>query len=209
MAPHQPRFSILKDTIGKLGMLSGAEFNFSQYSSKYPAFLKGELPNIFNPECCAGALMDIGVYDVYLALALFGRPEKVTASAGFLRSGADGFGNAVFSYDWGSCILNWSKISQSRIPSEILGDKGTVTFAPVSRLLDMRLWEVDGTSTLLFDEEPHEASLANEARDFARYILFSEESKEEYGRMQELSRDGAELMDEIRTLVGIHFPAEN
>ncbi len=207
MAPHQPRFAILQKEVQKLGKLSGAELNFSQYSSRYPAFLRGEHPNIFNREMCAGALMDIGVYDVYLALALFGFPQKVYASAHFLPGGADGAGSAVFTYPWGDCLLNWSKTAQSRAPSEILGDEGTITFSPVSRILEIRRWETDGSSTLLFDKEPHEISLSNEARDFARYILFPEETAEEYVRMCKLSRDGAEMMEEIRRQAGISFDA--
>ncbi len=208
MAPHQPRFVQLKQAVEEIGTLSGAVFNFSQLSSRYPALLRGELPNIFNKELCAGALMDIGVYDVYLALALFGMPERVEASAHFLPGGADGTGNAMFVYPWGSCLMSWSKTGQSRAPSEIVGDRGTVTFSPVSRILNIRLWKNDGESGLLFGEEPHSASLGNEAADFVRYILDREGTADEYAGMVQLSRDGTRLMETIREKCGIRFDGE-
>ena len=205
MAPHQPRFAQLKQAVEEIGTLSGAVLNFSQLSSRYPALLRGELPNIFNRELCAGALMDIGVYDVYLALALFGVPERVEANANFLPGGADGAGNAMLVYPWGSCLMSWSKTGQSRAPSEIVGDRGTITFSPVSRILNIRLWKNNGDSELLFGEEPHSASLGNEAADFARYILCREESADEYARMVRLSREGTRLMEQIREKCGICF----
>lgn len=208
MAPHQPRFVQLKQAVEEIGTLSGAVLNFSQLSSRYPALLRGELPNIFNKELCAGALMDIGVYDVYLALALFGMPKRVEASAHFLPGGADGAGNAMFVYPWGSCLMSWSKIGQSRAPSEIVGDRGTVTFSPVSRILNIRLWKNDGESGLLFGEEPHSASLGNEAADFVRYILDREGTADEYAGMVQLSRDGTRLMETIREKCGIRFDGE-
>ena len=152
--------------------------------------------------------MDIGVYDVYLALALFGVPERVEASAHFLPGGADGSGGATFVYPWGNCQMNWSKTGQSRAESEIVGDRGTVTFSPVSRILNIRLWKNDGESELLFDEEPHCASLGHEAADFARYILAREESTGEYARMVQLTRDGTRLMEQIRAKCGIRFDVE-
>lgn len=206
MALHLPRFALLRQAMRQIGNITAAEFNFSQLSSKYPAFLRGEKPNIFNPALCTGALMDIGVYSVYLAAALFGEPESIASAAHFLPGGADGLGYAVFRYPWGICSLNWSKVAQSRVGSEILGDKGTITFAPVSRMLDMTLWHIDGSSEVLFEKESHAQSMGHEAADFARYILHPEESAEEYGRMLETSMLVAKMMAEIRRQCGIEFP---
>lgn len=202
---HLPRFTLLRQVMGQIGNITAAEFNFSQLSSKYPALLRGELPNIFNPALCTGALMDIGVYSIYLAAALFGQPESIVSAAHFLSSGADGLGYALFRYPWGICSLNWSKVAQSRAGSEILGDKGTITFAPVSRMLDMTLWQPDGSSELLFGQESHAQSMSYETADFARYILYPEASAEEYGRMLDASMLVVKIMAEIRRQCGIEF----
>ncbi|MBQ3030389.1 MAG: Gfo/Idh/MocA family oxidoreductase, partial [Agathobacter sp.] len=65
-------YPVLKEAIAKIGRIKLVQGNFSQYSSRYDAFLRGELPNVFNPEFAGGCLMDINFYNVYLNVALFG-----------------------------------------------------------------------------------------------------------------------------------------
>lgn len=50
MLLHMPQLAVLEEAVGRLGRISLAHFDFSQLSSKYPAYLEGAaLPNIFNP----------------------------------------------------------------------------------------------------------------------------------------------------------------
>lgn len=198
MAPHQPRFQALREAVSRAGKLSGAVFDFSQLSSRYPALERGEMPNIFNPALAEGALMDIGYYAVYLAAELFGQPEELFARASFLSTGADGAGSALFRYSWGNCLLNWSKTAQTLSPSEIMGDQGTVTFFPVSRILDLTFQDRAGNRQLLFGEESHDASLGNEAADFVRYIRDPAGTREEYLHHRETSKLASRLTAEIR-----------
>ena len=86
---HSDGLAIIKNEIEKIGDIKTGSIDFSQLSSKYPAYKRGENPNIFNPELCTGALMDLGVYCVYFVLELFGKPDKVIAHSDFLDSGAD------------------------------------------------------------------------------------------------------------------------
>ncbi len=61
MLLHMPQLAVLEEAVGRLGRISLAHFDFSQLSSKYPAYLEGAaLPNIFNPAMETGALMDLG-----------------------------------------------------------------------------------------------------------------------------------------------------
>ena len=77
MMCHLPARETLHRTVAQIGRVSAARFDFSQLSSRYPALLRGEVPNIFNPAMAAGSLMDLGVYCVYPAIDLFGEPERV------------------------------------------------------------------------------------------------------------------------------------
>lgn len=122
MLLHMPQLAVLEEAVGRLGRISLAHFDFSQLSSKYPAYLEGAaLPNIFNPAMETGALMDLGVYCVYPALYLFGEPEELTASAVFLDSGADGAGAAVLRYpDQGG----GAHLFQNRPGGRALSDRG-------------------------------------------------------------------------------------
>lgn len=73
---YLPNYEVLKNSLKKIGRIKLIQGNFSQYSSRYDAFLRGELPNVFNPAFAGGCLMDINFYNVYLQMALFGKPEK-------------------------------------------------------------------------------------------------------------------------------------
>ncbi len=70
-----PNFEVLKRELPKVGRVKLVLGNFSQYSSRYDQLLKGEVPNVFNPQYAGGCLMDINFYNVYLNVALFGKPE--------------------------------------------------------------------------------------------------------------------------------------
>lgn len=89
---YLPQMQVLKSAVERLGRVHLARFDFSQYSSKYPAYLRGEVPNIFNPKMATGGLMDLGIYCLYPAIILFGVPDKVDAHARFLDTGADASG---------------------------------------------------------------------------------------------------------------------
>ena len=74
---YLPNYDVLRRELPKIGRIRVVQGNFSQYSSRYDAFLRGELPNVFNPEFAGGCLMDINFYNVYLNVALFGMPREV------------------------------------------------------------------------------------------------------------------------------------
>ena len=73
---YLPNYEVLKEALSKIGKVKLVQGNFSQYSSRYDAFLRGEMPNIFNPAFAGGCLMDINFYNVYLNVALFGKPQS-------------------------------------------------------------------------------------------------------------------------------------
>lgn len=84
MMLHLPARAVLHRALSRIGRIHTARLDFSQLSSKYPLYLAGKNPNIFNPEFATGCLMDLGIYCVYAALDLFGLPDSLEASAGFL-----------------------------------------------------------------------------------------------------------------------------
>ena len=69
-----PNFEVVKRELPKVGKVKLVLGNFSQYSSRYDQVLEGGKPNVFNPEYGGGCLMDINFYNVYLNIALFGKP---------------------------------------------------------------------------------------------------------------------------------------
>lgn len=95
---HLPNYQLIKQHVAKLGQLKLVQCNYSQYSSKYDALLKGETPNVFNLEFAGGALADINIYNLHFVLNLFGTPESVSYTANKHTNGIDTSGIVVIKY---------------------------------------------------------------------------------------------------------------
>ena len=94
---QEAAFQIVKDFLSNQEIL-GANFTFAKYSSKLPALLSGEIPNIFSDVYAGGALMDLGVYCLYLAIGFFGVPISSHYTAQQLPNSVDLYGQGVLIY---------------------------------------------------------------------------------------------------------------
>ena len=198
-----PARDLLKEAIGKIGRITSVHFDFSQLSSKYPAYLEGKLPNIFNPALATGCLMDLGIYCVYPALDIFGLPEKITACASFMESGADGSGNAALLYSDKLVNLTYSKLGQDRLGSQIFGDKGTITIESISKLVNMYIIDNNGNKTEIIGDVPKEKLMGYEAKAFEKFIANPDD--EYYAVTSKRALQTSKVMKEIRNLSGIKF----
>lgn len=203
MYMFNPARNLLKDAIQKIGRITSVHFDFSQLSSKYPAYLEGKLPNIFNPALATGCLMDLGIYCVYPALDLFGIPEKITACAHFMESGADGSGNAALLYDDKLVNFTYSKLGQDRLGSQIFGDEGTITIESISKLINMKLIDNKGNVTEIIGDVPKEKIMGYEAEAFEKFI--ANPADPYYETVTERALQVSRVMKEIRNISGIKF----
>ena len=94
-----PNFAILKNELPKIGNIKLVMSNYSQYSSRYNAVLRGEVPPVFDPAFGGGCLMDINFYNVLLNVLLFGAPKSATYHANRPAGLSDTSGIMVMEYD--------------------------------------------------------------------------------------------------------------
>lgn len=203
MYMFNPARELLKNALAKIGRITSVHFDFSQLSSKYPAYLAGSLPNIFNPALATGCLMDLGIYCVYPALDLFGLPEKITACAHFMESGADGSGNSAFLYGDKLVNLTYSKLGQDRLGSQIFGDEGTIVIESISKLINMKLIDNKGNATEIIGDVAKEKIMGYEAKAFEEFIRKPDDPY--YQTVCERALQVSKAMKEIRDLSGIRF----
>ena len=170
MYMHSEGRKVLRSAVAEIGNIRSASFDFSQLSSKYPALVRGELPNIFNPEMKTGALNDLGIYCVYPAVDLFGVPDEIVPVQHFLSTGADGCGSAVFKYGDKLVTITYSKIGQSRGVSQIFGDKGTVTIGSISQTDEISIYNNSGERTELLPDIEKKYLMGNEAASAVEFI---------------------------------------
>lgn len=198
MYMHSPERAVFKRGVGELGNIHSATIDFSQLSSKYPALLRGENPNIFNPEMKTGALNDLGIYCVYPVVDLFGMPDEIIPCQHFLSTGADGSGSAAFVYKDKLVTIVYSKVGQSRSPSQIMGDKGTLAVESISKLCSAELYNNNGEKTLLIPDIEKKILMGNEAKSAVDFILRPEESGSFLKECQEMNEKVLLCMEKMR-----------
>lgn len=203
MLLYQPQLALLRQAVEQCGPISAAHFQFCQFSSKYEACRRGELPNIFNPAMQTGALMDLGVYCVYPALYLFGEPQAVSAAAAFLPTGADGSGGALLHYPDKTVQLTYSKTGQGFGPSEIVGEQASVTVGHIGQLADITLHRRGGQPQPLCGSEEKSLLMGREIAAFAAAIEAGQTAPDEQDR---LALAVSRWMYAIRMAAGIRFP---
>ena len=200
---YSPGFQAIRENLHKLGKIRRVSFQYCQYSRRYDNFKKGIIENAFNPALSNGALMDIGVYCVHPLVSLFGKPEKVISSSLKLSNGIDGAGTILTEYPDFQGELLYSKITDSRVPSQIQGEEGSLVIREIPDPQEVVLYYRDGRTETL-DIPRTENNMVYEIREFLRLIREKRYSHE----YLENSQMEIELMDEVRRQQKIFFPAD-
>ena len=205
MSRHSAGREILIDALSQIGKISQARIDYCQLSSRYEKFKKGERVNIFDMSLAAGTLMDLGVYCVYAALDLLGKPDTVSASAAFADNGADLSGGAVLGYKDFTAVLSYSKIGQSAIGSEIVGDSGAIKIGSISQYADISLVK-NGKEALLLGIPDRAEVMRGEAEKFADYIENRDAFLGDYKSVCELTHNVHTCLDLIKQSAKIEYP---
>lgn len=199
---HSKGLPAIKSNINKLGIIRTAHLDFSQRSSRIDKYMSGQLPNIFNPEFRTGGLMDLGVYNVYVAVELFGKPDEIISSCDFLKSGADISGTVILKYKKFNSnsdltvTITYSKAANGFIGSCILGDTGAILLDSVSKLSKVRLIDNDKNINVIYEENDEDKIMSEEIKDFIEYIDGQKPDYYEY--CQETSETVSKILKKIR-----------
>ncbi len=200
-----PNFLAIRDKLPSIGKVRRYFASYCQYSSRYDAFRAGTVLNAFNPEFSNGALMDLGIYCLYPAIILFGRPDKVQASGVLLSSGVDGEGSLLLNYGDMEAVIQYSKISNSYLPSEIQGEEGSILIDKISHPEKAEIRYRDGRTEEIAAEQST-LSMKYEVQEFIDLIGRGE--KESAFNSHERSLAVMEVMDEARRQMGLVYPAD-
>ncbi|CDR82855.1 Gfo/Idh/MocA family oxidoreductase [Lactobacillus delbrueckii subsp. lactis] len=155
---YLPAFKSLASDLQLLGPVHVVSLNYTQYSSRYDRFLAGDIAPAFNPRLGGGgALLDLNVYNIHLAISLFGAPLDVHYFPN-LQKGVDTSGVLVLAYDDKQASLTAAKDSQAfaHNPSLIAGEKGAISFiGSPGDIRSYRLETADGQTAKNFDPDLH------------------------------------------------------
>ena len=125
----------IKEEIKKIGNIKLATFTYSQYSSRYDDFKKGNILPTFDKNCAGGALMDLNVYNINFALMMFGEPKGIHYYAN-IENEIDTSGILVMEYDGFKCLCIAAKDSIAPLYSSIQADEGTIVIPSTTSLVE-------------------------------------------------------------------------
>ena len=204
---YLPNYEVLKRELPKIGRIKLVQGNFSQYSSRYDAFLRGELPNVFNPEFAGGCLMDINFYNVYLNVALFGMPKQVQYYPNISDiAHIDTSGVLIMQYEDFVSTNTGAKDTWGENFFLIEGEKGYI-YADGGSCSLRNLKVVTKDSEESFWGQEDEERWKYEMKFLTERLLASD-YKGLYSKL-EITLNTVEIIEQVRKAVGIYFPGDD
>ena len=201
---HEDAFATIKSFLADKHVL-GADFNYAKYSSKMPNLLAGDTPNVFSDRFAGGALMDLGIYPIYAAVRLFGKPTHATYQAQQLDNTIDLNGDGVLSYPEFQVHIKTGKNITSNLPCEIYMTDGTLTLNTIEHVRSAIFTDHQGNETLLpIPQAPH--TMTEEAAAFASMIKQADQTL--YQSWIDDATHVHNLLYTMRQDAGIRFEAE-
>jgi predicted dehydrogenase len=209
MTAHLPNYRAIKERVSDIGPVRMAQLSFSQYSSRYAAFLRGESPNVFSAEFSGGALMDLNCYNINFAVGLFGEPDGPEGARYFpnmARGGIDISGVMLLKYPGFVCVCASSKASGGRNFIEIQGEKGFIASTSECSHLRSGVCVSSGGREEFYDEQDQPNVIYYEIMDFAK--AFDARDFQYRDRLLEQSLAVARIIERGRKEAGIFFAAD-
>ena len=226
---HVPSFAEVERIVsGELGQVRKATMRFSKVTSRMARLLAGERLNIFDPRLAGGALMDIGVYCVEPAVALFGRPERVSSISvttevpGCAEDDPyrtiDLAGEALLGYPDKVVSLSYGKTSDDCLGSQVEGERGTLVWDAISCPVNLRLHEPEGGGQVFrmgaselrpVSTSVPERDMVCEIADFVAAVRGEGGALDRVRRYEAVTLDSLFVMDQIRAQAGVRFPADD
>ena len=201
---YLPNFRLLREKLPLIGKIKLVMSNYSQYSSRYDAVLRGERPNIFNPEFAGGCLMDINFYNVLLNTALFGRPESATYYPNIYPGLADTSGVFVMSYDGFISTNAGAKDTWGINHFTIEGEKGFIYVDEPNGLKSVRV--VTKTTDETFNLQPINDGWHYEIEEMKRLML--SDDYESASSLLAVTLENVAMIETARKNAGIIFPGD-
>lgn len=200
-----PNLALLKEALPRIGKLKLVMGNYSQYSSRYDQVLAGEKPNIFNPEYAGGCLMDINFYNVYLNVALFGKPNHAKYYPNLYPGLCDTSGTVIM--DYGTFISQnaGAKDTWGVNFFQIEGEKGYIYIENgPNGLQSLRV--VTKTSEERINAQPEPDRWFYEVQTITRLVLA--DNRKALRRRLDTMLDVVQVLEESRKNAGIFFPGD-
>ncbi len=197
-------YAKVRSWLERIGEVRIVTTNYSQYSSRFDAFMEGTVLPAFDPQKSGGALMDINIYNLNYIIGLFGRPQGVSYRANVER-GIDTSGIVTLDYEKFQAVAIGAKDCGAPTNNVIQGTKGYILqTSPAGRCEEVTLHLNDGT-TETYDAKPAHR-MEDEFKAFMR--MMENNDKETCFKMLRHSLTVSEVATAARRDAGVVFAAD-
>lgn len=151
-----------------------------------------------------GALMDIGVYPLFLAYTILGIPKEIISKSNFNESGADMQTSMILQYDNSQAVLHSSFLSSSNMKATISGSEGRINLNSP--------WYKAKSYTLIKNDQKNKYQLPLIGKGYTYEIEECHKCIRENKIESELwshqnSLDLIKIVDEVRNQIGLEYPS--
>lgn len=162
---HLPNYKKAQELLKQIGPVRVVQCNYSQYSSRYDRYLKGDVAPAFDPKLGGGALNDLNIYNINTVVGLFGIPVSTQYFANRGFNGIDTSGILVMQYP--DFIAECTAAKDSESPSSIVvqGERGTILIPSAPNEIE-RIELLKDKSCVVFQENKYKSRLIHEFKDF-------------------------------------------
>lgn len=197
---YLPAYLSLRADLESLGDIKIVSMNYSQYSSRYDAFKRGEILPAFDAKKAGGALMDINVYNISFVAGLFGAPKSFTYTAN-IEKNIDTSGVLVMDYGNFKAVCIGAKDCQAPAASTIQGDNGNIFIPVPTNRIDSYIlnFNAGNGGAKYFDENKHRMIY-----EFENFIeIIDSKNFERAAEMLKISEIVAQILQTGRAQIGI------
>ncbi len=159
---------------------------------------------LFDPQLGGGSLLDIGIYPVFLALLLLGKPQEIQAMANIGNTGVDVDCGILFKYLGGRMAhLHSTILADTKTEAFIYGEKGTIHIHTQWHAPSWFTLIKEGERPQNFNFDYFSNGYHYEAEEVVRCLVAGK--KESDLLPLSFSMDLIELLDAIREKAGIQY----
>lgn len=200
-----PNLGIIKEKLPEVGRIRLVMSSYSQYSSRYDQLLAGTVTNVFNPDFAGGCLQDINYYNLYLNVALFGKPEKAVYYPNICHTGVDTSGIAILQYPDFVSECTGAKDTWGENAVQIQGEKGYLYIEGGPNGLN-RVDLVTKENKSSYNLQENSDRWFYEVQNMTR--MLREEDCDTIRKRLKITTDVVDIMESMRREAGILFPGE-
>ena len=201
-----PHFQKIRELLPQIGRIRLVMSNFSKYSGRYDDLLAGKVTNVFSREFAGGCLQDIGFYNLYFNVAMFGKPQDFIYYPNIWPGEVDTSGVLILKYPDFISTNAGAKDTRGENFVQIEGEKGYLYIRDgSSRLSEIKL--VTEAGEQIVKHQLSDPGLTYEVAEIVR-ILREQDEEACNGRLG-LMLEVIEVLEKSRKAAGIRFAGED